>query len=161
MIIVLVNNAAIQSAPGSLRESFGTILSVNVISVAATMEAFLPLLQKSSDPRIINLSSSVGSISNHLVPDLFPPDLVPHYCISKSALNMLGVQFEKSHPEIPVQSVNPGYCKTEINDYSGFRDPKEGANVVIILAFSEKGKYPSKGIWETVGSSMDPTAILW
>jgi NAD(P)-dependent dehydrogenase (short-subunit alcohol dehydrogenase family) len=161
MIIVLVNNAAIVFTPGPLRESFGAVLSMNVISVAATMEAFLPLLQKSSDPRIINLSSSLGSITEHLLPDHFPPDLDPYYCISKSALNMLGVQFEKSHPEILVQSVNPGYCKTGLNDYSGFRDPKEGANVAIILALSEKGKYPSKGYWETIGSSMEPTVLPW
>ena len=53
----------------SAREIFRQTYEVNVFGVAATFDAFLPLLEKSSFPRVVNVSSSMGSISFQLTPD--------------------------------------------------------------------------------------------
>lgn len=155
-----MNNAGIADAPGALRDTYAAIYSVNVISVAATMNAFLPLLQKSSDPRIVNVSSNLASITDH-VADVFPADLAVPYTITKTALNMLSVQFQKSHPEVEVYSACPGHCATALNNYIGPRDPLEGANVVVILSIEERGKYEGKGFWHTEGDSLVPTRVPW
>ncbi|KAF3044350.1 hypothetical protein E8E12_009155 [Didymella heteroderae] len=91
---VLINNAGICPEPGPdpwpTREEMQSIFDTNVFGPTLMTQAAIPLLKTSSDPRIINVTSSLGSISTRLNPD----DIVaganyPAYRMSKAGLNML------------------------------------------------------------------------
>ncbi|EED20052.1 short chain dehydrogenase/reductase, putative [Talaromyces stipitatus ATCC 10500] len=91
---VLVNNAGILGQLPSLRDSLRAVLNVNVIGAASVTEAFLPLLRKSEEPRLIFVGSSIGSITGASDPS--SPYYRPQgtdYRVSKAALNMLMVQY--------------------------------------------------------------------
>ena len=91
---ILVNNAGIFSKNPSARDAFREILAVNCVGAVSITEAFLPLLRKSSAPRLIFVSSSVGSITHasNLESRYYAP-AANEYRASKSALNMLMVQY--------------------------------------------------------------------
>jgi NAD(P)-dependent dehydrogenase (short-subunit alcohol dehydrogenase family) len=133
---VLVNNAGITggqaNAPGSadvdvIREVFDT----NVFGVIAVTEAFLPLLRKSAHPRIVNMSSMVGSLTHMLANDT-PNSLA--YVPSKTALNAVTVSYAKAEPGIRINAACPGYCATDLNNHSGYRTAAQGANAAVTLA---------------------------
>jgi NAD(P)-dependent dehydrogenase (short-subunit alcohol dehydrogenase family) len=91
---VLVNNAGIHSKNPSPRDCLREVLAVNVVGVVSTTEAFLPLLRISSAPRLIFVSSSIGSISQAADPNSkYYAPLANEYRCSKAALNMLMVQY--------------------------------------------------------------------
>ncbi|MBX6752008.1 MAG: SDR family oxidoreductase [Micromonosporaceae bacterium] len=140
---VLVNNAGIARADGTGRPSETTVptlravFETNVYGVVAVTNAMLPLLGKGSAPRIVNVSSEVGSIGSMTDPDspLWPIASVP-YPASKAALNMVTAMYAKELREsgIKVNAANPGYCATDLNNHSGFRTPEQGAEVTVHLA---------------------------
>ncbi|GAB1509573.1 SDR family oxidoreductase [Actinophytocola sp. KF-1] len=133
---VLVNNAAITggraNAPGQadvdvLREVFET----NVFGVVTVTEAFLPLLRESAHPRIVNMSSTVGSLTNMLANDT-PNSLA--YVPSKTALNAVTVSYAKAEPRMRINAACPGYCATDLNNHSGHRTAAQGATAAVTLA---------------------------
>ena len=103
---VLVNNAAIllDREEGILELGEDTLqqtMDANVIGPWRVAQAFAPLLRKSAAPRIVNVSSGGGQLSD-------PSSWAPAYCMSKTALNGLTVQLAAALPKCAVNSVCPG-----------------------------------------------------
>ena len=127
---VLVNNAgtAAQHLPkdATLRDKFELCMNVNVTSTAVLTERLAPLLEKSSLPKVIFISSTVGSIGTTLKGLMYKG---PSYNSSKSAVNALAVYYSKLYPRWKVNSVCPGYRATGLNgaELNEDTDPKLGA----------------------------------
>ncbi|GAS93560.1 short-chain dehydrogenase/reductase SDR [Mycolicibacterium canariasense] len=144
---LLINNAAIagdlRPASGVSRESLLRTYDTNVAGVAAVTNGFLPLLRASSRPRVLNVSSELGS--TRLVNDPewpFSGVAAAAYQASKSALDMLTVLYAKelAGEDIAVVSVSPGYRATGLSNgepMEGAGDPADGAAGIIGVAFSE------------------------
>ena len=138
---VLVNNAAIAKdtgAPSStslelLRETYET----NVFAPVAIIDAFLPLLKKSDAGRIVNLSSGLGSLTQHSDPNWEFYAVKPlAYDTSKTALNAVTVHFayELKDTPIKVNAADPGFTATDLNGHSGYRTVEQGATAAVRLA---------------------------
>jgi NAD(P)-dependent dehydrogenase (short-subunit alcohol dehydrogenase family) len=136
---VLVNNAGIsgrlapveETTPEDLREVYET----NVLGPVRVTQAFRPLLERSSAPVIVNVSSGMGSIAITNDPERVESGLVNlAYSSSKTALNMLTTQYAKAHPGIRVNAVDPGYTATDFNGHSGPQSVEEGAEAIVEMA---------------------------
>ena len=130
---VLVNNSAIlldhyqslaELKPEMLRET----LETNVVGTLRVTQAFLPLLEKSKAPRIINVSSGAGQLDGE------PQGWAPAYSISKTALNMLTSQLTAALPGVMTNSMCPGWCRTEMGGSEAPRSAEEGADTLVWLA---------------------------
>ena len=102
----------------------------------------LPLLRLSPAARIVNLSSSLGSLAVNGDPTspYYSARLIG-YNASKAALNMLTVQLaaELHGTPIVVNSVSPGYVKTDLTGHTGFMTPEEGARLPVEYALLGEG----------------------
>jgi NAD(P)-dependent dehydrogenase (short-subunit alcohol dehydrogenase family) len=158
---VLVNNAgiAIDDGPPSrvsldaLRRTYET----NVFGVVRTIQAFLPLLRRSDDGRIVNLSSGLGSLSQNSDPNWeFAAVKFLAYNSSKTAVNAITVQFayELRDTRIKVNAADPGYVATDMNRNQGVRSVEQGAATPVRLA-----TLPADG--PTGGYFNDAGAIPW
>ena len=130
---VLVNNAAVlldhhESISLLKREVLSETFATNVSGALCLAQAMLPLLEKSSDPRIINVSSRAGQLGSEL------QTWAPAYSMSKSALNMLTQQLAAAYPGIAVNSMCPGWCRTEMGGPDAPRSADEGADTLVWLA---------------------------
>jgi NAD(P)-dependent dehydrogenase (short-subunit alcohol dehydrogenase family) len=127
---VLVNNAgtAAQHLPAdaTLRDKFDLCMNVNVTSTAVLTEKFAPLLEKSTLPKVIFISSTLGSIQTTLKGLMYKG---PWYNSSKSAVNALAAYYSKLYPRWKVNSVCPGYRATGLNnaELTDETDPALGA----------------------------------
>lgn len=139
---ILVNNAGIvdaQDGPPSSGspEAARRIMETNFIGTLAVTQAMLPLLRLSAAGRIVNLSSSLGSLAVNGDPTspYYSARLVG-YNASKAALNMLTVQLAAELRDTPivVNSVSPGYVKTDLTGHTGFMTPEEGARLPVEYA---------------------------
>ncbi len=139
---ILVNNAGIVHAEdgpptaasaGAARQ----IMETNFIGTLQVTQAMLPLLRLSPAGRIVNLSSSLGSLTVNGDPTspYYSARLIG-YNASKAALNMLTVQFaqELRGTNIVVNSVSPGYVKTDLTGHSGLLTAEEGARLPVKYA---------------------------
>jgi NAD(P)-dependent dehydrogenase (short-subunit alcohol dehydrogenase family) len=136
---VLINNAGIigprtaplETAPGDFIACFG----VNLLGPVRVTKAMVPLLRRSDNPRVVMVSSGLGSLTVTSDPErLESPILSLVYTSSKSALNMVTTQYAKALPEFRVNTVDPGYTATDLNDNSGFQTVEEGATVIVDMA---------------------------
>jgi NAD(P)-dependent dehydrogenase (short-subunit alcohol dehydrogenase family) len=138
---ILVNNAGIGewgAKPSDIdlakvREVYDT----NVFGPIAMTQAMLPLLRRSKHGRIVNVSSSLGSLTHSSdLTSPFADFLALGYNTSKSALNSMTVQFAKElrNTPIKVNAICPGYCATDINGNSGPRSAAQGAVAAIEYA---------------------------
>src|SRR5205823_691556 len=114
---VLINNAGINDRVRDPSELTGAdvlgVFDVNLAGAVRTTTAFLPLLRKSADPVIINVSSGMGSLA--FTHDPARPEshvLAPLYTASKAALTMLTTQYAKALPDIRINAADPGYTAT-------------------------------------------------
>ena len=130
---VLANNSAVlldhyeslsELKPDTLRET----LETNVIGTFRVTQALLPLLEKSSAPRIINVSSGAGQLDGE------PQPWAPAYSISKTALNMLTQQLTAALPHVATNSMCPGWCRTEMGGEAAPLSAEEGADTLVWLA---------------------------
>ncbi|MCW2915358.1 MAG: rhlG4 [Actinomycetia bacterium] len=140
---VLVNNAAIAGGmpqeptridPATIR----TVVETNVIGVIRVTNAMLPLLRRSASPRIVNMSSSVGSLTRQSGPaaEQTTGPVAVAYAPSKTFLNAVTLQYarELSGTNILINVGCPGYVATDLNDFRGVRTPEQGAAIAIKLA---------------------------
>ena len=114
-----------------------TVWETNVFGVLAVYQAMLPLLRQSSDARIVNVSSGVGSLSDNANPAFpFHPMFGPVYPASKAALNAitLAMMVELESTGIKVNLVSPGFTKTNLNGYAGTQSVEEGSREVVRVA---------------------------
>jgi NAD(P)-dependent dehydrogenase (short-subunit alcohol dehydrogenase family) len=141
---VLANNSAIlldhyQSLLELKPEVLLETLNTNVVGTLRVSQAFAPLLARASAPRIINVSSGAGQLDGE------PQAWAPAYCISKTALNMLTQQLTAALPDVMVNSMCPGWCRTEMGGSDAPRSPEEGADTLTWLALdaphSLRGKF--------------------
>lgn len=150
---LLVNNAAISNTRKgdlSLQEyakislasniSLAEVRSIwetNVFGVLSVYQTMLPLLQTSSDARIVNVSSGVGSLTLNADP-AFPYRGVfsPGYAASKTALNAitLAMMIELENSNIKVNLVSPGFTSTNLNGYEGTESIEDGSREVVRVA---------------------------
>ncbi len=138
---VLVNNAGIfleENPPsGNDVSTLMTLYETNVFGVFCTIKTMLPLLRQSDQGRIVNMSSSLGSLTLHSDPEFeFAAFLTLGYNSSKTAVNALTVFFanELKNTFIKVNAADPGYCATEMNGFTGRRSPQQGARAAVRLA---------------------------
>jgi NAD(P)-dependent dehydrogenase (short-subunit alcohol dehydrogenase family) len=152
---VLVNNAAISNtrkqqlglslqayaeisrASNASLDEVRAVWETNVFGVLAVYQAMLPLLRASSDARIVNVSSGVGSLTRNADP-AFPYRAFfgPGYAASKTALNAmtLAMMIELESTNIKVNLVSPGFTSTNLNGYEGTESVEEGSREVVRVA---------------------------
>ncbi|GAB2971893.1 SDR family NAD(P)-dependent oxidoreductase [Streptomyces pseudoechinosporeus] len=139
---VLVNNAGVVTEWGYqiaevTVEQMRRTYDVNVFGAVAMIHACLPLLRRSARPRMVNLSSQLGSL--RLLADRDSP-ISAHgmlaYGSSKCALNAVTVLYANALREegILVNAANPGFVATDLNDHRGVLSVEEGAAVPVALA---------------------------
>ncbi len=133
---VLVNNAGV-SATGDVDSGVARqVYDTNVIGIIRVTEAALPLLQRSANPVVVNVSSALGSFWAVTTPErrqFHFPSII--YGSSKAAVSMLTVQYAKAMPGIKFNAVEPGFTATDLTPFSGAGQPVEvGAKVIVRMA---------------------------
>jgi NAD(P)-dependent dehydrogenase (short-subunit alcohol dehydrogenase family) len=154
---VLVNNAGITGGapqtpttvdPATVRATVET----NVIGVIRVTNAMLPLLRRSASPRIVNMSSSVGSLTLQTTPGGETGPIAAAYAPSKTFLNAVTVQYAKElhDTNILINAACPGFVATDLNGFRGVRTPDQGAAIAIRLAtLPDDG--PTGGFFDDAG----------
>ncbi len=130
----------------------------NVFGVFAVTKAMLPLLRRSDAGRIVNMSSTMGSLSLNSDPNSIYGQMPPllAYNSSKTAVNAMTVFFanELRHTNIKVNAVSPGYVATDLNNHTGFLTPEQGAKMPVMFA-TLPNDGPTGGFFDENG------AIAW
>lgn len=158
---ILINNAGrmieenvVDLRGTHLEEAFST----NVAGVVETTHAFLPLLKKSPMPRIVNVSSTTASLALTTENRDFggDHDVRAAYSISKTALNMLTLHYnkafqaDKTTSHIKINAITPGYVATEMTHGLGTRTVEQGARALVTLALRGEDS-PSGGYFNEDG----------
>ena len=141
---VLVNNAGIElrgprnDVPGAAETTAAMMRSVfetNVFGLVRVTHAFLPLLLRSAAPVVVNVSSGLASLARMTAPGT-PAYAYPGvaYPASKTAVNMITVQYAKAFPGIRINAVEPGYTATDLNGNTGTQTVEEGAEIIVRMA---------------------------
>lgn len=131
---VLINNAGINydtwhSASDADLENVRETLETNLFGAWHTVQILLPMLKKGKDKRIINVSSGAGSLYDM-------SGSTPGYSVSKAGLNVLTIKLadELKEEGISVNSVCPGWVRTNMGGDSAPRSVEEGASGIVWLA---------------------------
>jgi NAD(P)-dependent dehydrogenase (short-subunit alcohol dehydrogenase family) len=134
---ILINNAAINydtwhNAITADLEEIEETLDANLMGVWRVSQTFVPLMQKNHYGRVVNVSSGAGSLASQT-------GNTPGYSISKLALNGLTLQFanELRRDNILVNTVCPGWVRTNMGGSSAPRTPEEGAEGIVWAALLE------------------------
>ncbi|KAH8698398.1 putative retinol dehydrogenase [Talaromyces proteolyticus] len=143
---VLVNNAGIaldvkEKGNYPMREMMQRTFDVNVFGAAAATETFLPLLEKSPNPRIVFTSSSVGLLTRTAdCSDPWSSAPIPAYRVSKAALNMLMLYYTNQllQKGFKVNASCPDYIGTNLNSGRGTGTLYQGAENLVRLAVLDK-----------------------
>jgi NAD(P)-dependent dehydrogenase (short-subunit alcohol dehydrogenase family) len=133
-IIVDGDNAILEISDDMLRKT----LETNTLGALRVTRAFTPLLRKSKTPRVINVSSGGGQLTGGA------DGWAPAYCISKTALNGVTVQLTAALPKFAVNSVCPGWVRTEMGGQNASRSVEEGADTIVWLASEASQKLTGK-----------------
>ena len=134
---VLINNAGIpgdfpQSASNTPDKTFKDVFEVNLFSVARVVRIFVPLMQNAPNPRIVNVTSDLGSLTLHSDPTWRHYDVkTAAYGPSKSALNAYTIALAYELKNFRVNAVNPGYTATDFNNNQGYKTVEEGAAPIV------------------------------
>jgi len=139
---ILVNNAGINDAadgpPGSADiDAAKRVFDTNFFGPLAVTQAMLPLLRQAPAARIVNMSSTLGSLASNGDPASPYYGVRPiAYNASKAALNMLTVTLaeELRDATIAVNAVCPGYVSTDLNGHTGYLSPQDAAATPVRLA---------------------------
>jgi NAD(P)-dependent dehydrogenase (short-subunit alcohol dehydrogenase family) len=150
---VLINNAGIllDADKDVLKiscETIETTLRTNTIGPLIVSQAFVPLMEKSDAPRIVNVSSGSGQLADGA------DGWAPAYSISKTALNGVTVQLAAALPKFAINSVCPGWVRTDMGGADAPRSIAEGASGIVWLAADAPQKETGK-FWR------DRKVIAW
>jgi NAD(P)-dependent dehydrogenase (short-subunit alcohol dehydrogenase family) len=145
-IDTLVNNAGITGrrapAPELTGDDARLVFETNVVSIVRVTNAFLPLLERSDAPAVINVSSGMGSFAATHDPDRVESTITsPLYTASKAAVTMMTTQYAKAIPSIRFNVADPGYTATDLNGHSGSQTVTQGTDAIVTLATED----PSAG----------------
>lgn len=141
---VLVNNAGIEGrnedndvigAADVTADMMRQVFETNVFGTVRVTHAFLPLLQRSASPVVVNLSSGLASLTRVTTAGT-PTHAYPGvaYPASKTAVNMITVQYAKAFPNMRINAVEPGYTKTDLNGNTGIQTVEQGAEIIVRMA---------------------------
>jgi NAD(P)-dependent dehydrogenase (short-subunit alcohol dehydrogenase family) len=140
---ILINNAGISGGNISLRPSqtdinvVRQVYETNVFGVASVTIAMVPLLKLADQARVVNVSSSLGSLSLALDPnDMFYGISSLQYQSSKAALNAITIEFAKELESegIKVNAACPGFVDTDFNGHRGTKSAKQAATIIVKLS---------------------------
>lgn len=166
-IAVLINNAGFvrlghqDTDLSAMRATFNEYMDVHISSVAVITHAFTPLLHQSVAPKVINITSGLGSITNVLSPRRMAR--VPPYGASKVGMNGLtahlqvgendrfaaGAEKDDTKPRIRFFISNPGLLKTAFSNYIPWgKEPQDGAESIVQLLGDDEGKFNHGMQWE-------------
>ncbi len=155
----LVNNAGIAGGwpqqPSTVDpDVVRAVVETNVIGVIRVTNAMLPMLRHSASPRIVNMSSSVGSLTRQSGPggETTTGPVAVAYAPSKTFLNAVTLQYarELAGTNILINCACPGFVATDLNGFRGVRSPQQGAATAIRLATLPDGG-PTGGFFEDDG----------
>ncbi|MEV4799289.1 SDR family NAD(P)-dependent oxidoreductase [Nonomuraea sp. NPDC049421] len=120
-----------EAAVGKLRAD-----GVDAFGVIRVINAMLPLLLRSPAPRIVNVSSTLGSVTRQADADADAGPIMGVYAPSKSFLNALTVQYARhfAGTNLLINAVCPGLVATDFNGFQASRTPEQGAAVVLRMA---------------------------
>jgi NAD(P)-dependent dehydrogenase (short-subunit alcohol dehydrogenase family) len=158
---VLINNAGIEErgehnvviGPADvtadlMQQTFET----NVFGTVRVTHAFLPLLQRSAAPVVVNVSSGLASLTEMAklgTPRSAYPGVA--YPASKAAVNMITVQYAKAFPDMRINAVEPGFTKTDLNGNTGIQTVQQGAQIIVRMAQAGHDG-PTGGYFDARGS---------
>ncbi|WP_193105961.1 SDR family NAD(P)-dependent oxidoreductase [Brachybacterium sp. FME24] len=135
---VLVNNAGIGGRtdhgaqdPTTLDlDVVRSVLDTNVFGAVRVTNAMLPLLRRAESPRIVNMSSDMGSLTLQTGPQMAA------YAPSKTMLNSITAQYARRFVDtnIIINAGCPGYVATDFTGHNALRTPEQGAAIAIQLA---------------------------
>jgi NAD(P)-dependent dehydrogenase (short-subunit alcohol dehydrogenase family) len=131
---VLVNNAGI-GLPALTGPEALQVFDTNAVGIIRVTQAALPLLRKSANPVVVNISSALGSfwaVTNPEHPASHVPAIV--YGASKAAVSMLTLQYAHAVPEVKFNAVDPGPTDTDLTAGRGGRPVEQGADVIVRMA---------------------------
>ena len=123
-----------------------------MLGVVRVTNAMLPLLRRSASPRIVAMSSGVGSLTRQIDPAGEVGPISAAYAPSKTMLNAVLIQYAKElrGTNILINAACPGYVATDLNGHRGTRTPEQGAAIAIRLAtLPDDG--PTGGFFEDAG----------
>jgi len=147
-------NAALEASTNQFLAAFDT----NVFGVVRVTQAFIDLLKKSPEPRIVMVSTSVGSLTLQSDPNWIAYNFAKYavYGSSKAALNMFTIHlaYELRNTAFKVNAVCPGYTKTDFTNHNG-GEVEEAGKRIVKYALLEKdgvsGKFISEETNPTTG----------
>ncbi|MEU3345111.1 SDR family oxidoreductase [Streptomyces sp. NPDC006700] len=157
---VLVNNAGVEArepdngvagAADVTADQMREVFETNVFGTVRVTHAFLPLLRRSASPVVVNVSSGLASLT-HVADRDHPAAAYPGvaYPASKTAVNMITVQYAKAFPDMRINAVEPGFTKTDLNGNTGTQTVEEGAEIIVRMAgLGPDG--PSGGYFDVTG----------
>ena len=135
---VLINNAGIgggqaQNLSTGEIENLRKVFETNFFGAVQTTQQFLSLLKKSNEPRIVNVSSGLGSLTIHSSTQNPNYAIYDAYSCSKTALNAFTVLLAKEfrNTNFKINSVTPGYTATDLNHFQGTQTPEQAAKVIV------------------------------
>ncbi|WP_082504956.1 SDR family NAD(P)-dependent oxidoreductase [Chryseobacterium sp. Leaf405] len=153
---VLINNAGInggfpQAALEASVEAFHKVMDTNLYGVVRVTQAFIDLLKKSDQPRIVNVSSSGCSLTLHCDPTwIYYSHKAAVYPASKAAMNMytINLAYELRDTAFKVNAVCPGFVATDFNGHRGTGTVEQGgiriAKYAMIGESGPTGKFISE-----------------
>ena len=159
---ILVNNAGIgilRTSPAVLTaDDVRTVYETNVFGVIAVTQAMMPLLELSAAGRVVNISSTLGSLETASEPDrdtssaTYATSVGLAYSTSKTALNAVTVCFANQlrAADIKVNAVCPGHVATDLNGFAGKRTVEQGAREPVRLATLD-AEGPTGGFFDDHG----------
>lgn len=145
---VLINNAGVggpmpQTALETDISAFKQVFETNFFGVIEVTQAFIDLLKQSPEPRIVNVTSGLGSLTLHNDPNWIHYQVKPvSYVASKAALNAYTIVLAYNLKDTPfkVNAVDPGYTATDFNNHSGPGTvPDAAARVVKAAVLGQDG----------------------
>lgn len=139
---VLINNAGIsgglpQTATTASIDTFKLVFETNLFGVVRVTQAFIDLLKKSPEPRIVNVSSSMASLTLNSDPTWpYYNHKGAVYLPSKTALNMytLNLAYELRDTSFKVNAVDPGFIATDFNNHRGTGTVEEAGKRIVKYA---------------------------
>lgn len=141
---VLINNAGIYPDEGVniltiSRELLNRTMNTNTFGAIRVTQAFLPLLTKLSNARIVNVSSGYGQLASLSAN-------VPSYCLSKLTLNGATIMLAEALQSkgIVVNAIDPGWVRTDMGGSGASRSPEQGADTAVWLATEAPGNLSGK-----------------
>jgi len=139
---ILINNAGInggmpQNALNATIEQLQNVLNTNLYGVVRVTQAFIDLLRKSENPRIVNVSSSGCSLTLHSDPNWkYYDHKSAVYAPSKAAMNMytIALAYELKNDNVKVNAVCPGFVATDFNGHRGTGTAQEAGTRIVKYA---------------------------